>query len=212
MELGLQIGDILQIEPAGGRGRHRVRLIGMVPRRSLLVTTPEVKRDRLEVKEGQEFTVRAFAQDEALSFKTRVERVCLHPYPYLHLSYPETFELTTARSAPRARVRLTGLVKREDDRAGHSEKVSLGDLSREGAMIWCNTELGGVGDNLVLWLNFEQMGVPPIELPFEIRNVHEQPADRDARWRFGVEFTLLTDAAAAALRTYMNKKLGKSKW
>jgi hypothetical protein len=90
--------------------------------------------------------------------------------------------------------------------------VSLGDLSREGAMLWCNTELGKAGDNLVLWLDFQQMGVPPIELPFEIRNVHEQPADRDARWRFGVEFTFLTDAAAAALRTYINKKLGKAKW
>ncbi|MBI3171150.1 MAG: flagellar brake protein [Hydrocarboniphaga effusa] len=212
MDLGLQIGDILQLSPVKGEGRYRVRLIGLSPRRSLLVTAPEVKRERVEVREGLEFAVRAFAQNEALAFKTRVERVCLRPYPYLHLSYPNPFELATSRSSPRARVRLTGLVKREDGRVGDSEKVSLGDLSREGAMIWCNTELGGVGDNLVLWLNIEQMGVPPIELPFEIRNVHEQPADRDARWRFGVEFTLLTDAAAAALRSYMNKKLGKSKW
>lgn len=211
MDLGLQIGDILQISPGKGEGRYRVRLIGLSPKRSLLVTAPEVKRERVEIKEGQEFAVRAYVNEEALSFTSRVERVCMRPYPYLHLSYPNTFELATARTAPRARVRLTGLVKREDG-TGFSEKVSLGDLSREGAMLWCNTELGKAGDNLVLWLDFQQMGVPPIELPFEIRNVHEQPADRDARWRFGVEFTFLTDAAAAALRTYINKKLGKAKW
>ncbi len=211
MELGLQIGDILQIEPAKGGGRYRVRLIGLVPKRSLLVTAPEVKRERVEVKVGQEFAVRAFAQDEALSFTTRVERVCMRPYAYLHLAYPVATERATARQSQRARVRLQGIVKREDDRS-RSEKVSLGDLSREGAMLWCNTELGRVGDNLVLWLDFQQMGVPPIELPFEIRNVHEQPADRDARWRFGIEFTLLTDAAADTLRFYLNKRLGKVKW
>lgn len=210
MDLGLQIGDILQLSPVRGEGRYRVRLIGLSPKRSLLVTAPEVKRERVEVKEGQEFTVRAYAQDEALAFTTRVERVCLRPYAYLHLSYPTATERATARQSQRARVRLDGIVRQED--GGPSEKVSLGDLSREGAMLWCNAELGKVGDNLDLWLDFQQMGVPPIELPFEIRNVHEQPADRDARWRFGIEFTLLTDAAAAALRTYINKKLGKAKW
>lgn len=208
MDLGLQIGDILQIEPAKGDGRYRVRLIGLVPQRSLLVTAPEFKREPVEMREGQELTVRAFAKEEALTFKTRVQRVCAKPYPYLHLSYPVSFEPASARQSPRARVRMYGMAKQED--SGRSEKVGIGDLSTDGAMLWCNAELGRVGDSLILRLDFGQLGLAPMELPVEIRNVHEQLADREARWRFGVEFTLLSEEATSALRKYVNKKLGKA--
>ena len=46
----------------------------------------------------------------------------------------------------------------------------------------------------------------------DIRNVREQPADRDARWRYGIEFSILSDVAAETLRVYLNKRLGKNKW
>lgn len=209
MDLGLQIGDILQMSPVKGEGRYRVRLIGLSPERSLLVTAPEVKRERVEVKPGQQFTVRAFAKDEALTFTTAVERVCLRPYAYLHLTYPATADRATARQSQRARVRMYGTARHED--TGRGEKVGIGDLSNDGAMLWCDTELGQVGESLVLRLDFDdQAGLAPVELLAEIRNVHEQPADRESRWRYGVEFTMLSEQATTALRKYVNKKLGKA--
>ena len=211
VDIGVHIGDVIHLESTSGDVRFRVRLIGLVPGRSLIVTAPESSGQLVAVPEGLKFAARVFADDEAVGFSCVVERTCTQPYPYLHLSYPQALEATPTRQARRARVHLTGTAESDQD-PGRSVAVSLHDISTTGALLWSDTQLGKVGEALVLRVPVEtdQLGDQSAELLCEIRNVYEEPDHGTARWRYGVEFTSMSSATALALRALVYRRLSRS--
>lgn len=210
MDLDLHIGSALHLElPAGDKAV--VRLIGLVPGRTLIVTAPESGARLLPVSIGDVLGVRVYAGAEALAFHTPVAHVTAQPFAYIHLRYPQAIESTPLRHAQRARIHLSGTA--ESDRAPARElPVSLHDLSTLGAMVWSALPLGEVGESIVLRLPLEPgpMGAQAAELLCEIRNIHEGHDPGHRRWGYGVEFSSMSSATALALRALVMRELSRA--
>lgn len=209
MDLDLHIGSVLHLELPGGE-KSAVRLIGLVPGSSLLVTAPESGARLLPVAEGDALSARVYAGEDVLAFTSTVQRCCPSPYPYLHLSYPDSTATTPMRHARRARVHLLGTAE-SDAAPGKEVPITLHDLSTLGAMVWADVPLGEVGQSMILRLPLEPdpMGTQFAELVGEIRNTHDDHGPPHRRWGYGVEFSSMSSATALALRTLVMKELGR---
>src|SRR5262245_51544981 len=88
--LDLQVGETLQIQFMDDetRGTFYVKVIGMLPERSVLVTAPDKGGQPMAVREGRAVLARSYSGEEARGFTCTVLRAQAQPYPYLHLSYP----------------------------------------------------------------------------------------------------------------------------
>ncbi|RCS57447.1 flagellar brake protein [Parvibium lacunae] len=66
-----------------------VRLYGMVPGQSLIISAPIENGQLLFVKEGDLFDFKGFYSRAIYSFSAAVRQVCFQPFPYLHINWPE---------------------------------------------------------------------------------------------------------------------------
>jgi c-di-GMP-binding flagellar brake protein YcgR len=212
-DLDLQIGDQFQIQflqDDGRRVRPTVRVIGMLIPASILVTAPSQNGKVMLVREGQVFVVRCFSRDMALAFTSRVLRVCTHPYPYIHLAYPEQREEVQVRSARRVTVLLAATVHRE--REGNTWSIPIpsvvSDLSTNGSMLETTETLGTIGSKLkiLFHLPIDGMNEQPVALIGVIRTVYEDTVTGD-RYRYGIEFMPADDGAKLKLRAYVYEQL-----
>jgi len=210
MDLDLHIGSPMHLELPDGR-KSEVRLMGLVPGRSLLVTAPEGPEGHLTMTEGDRLAVRAYAGGGVLAFTCNVQRSCIKPFHYLHLSYPETIESTSSRNAQRARVHLLGTAE-ADQAPGREVPVTMLDVSPLGAMIWADLPLGNVGESMILRLPLE--ADPPgtqqvAEVLCEIRHLQDDHGPPKRRWGYGVEFGSMSSATALALRTLLMREMAR---
>ena len=212
-DLDLQIGDQFQIQflqDDGRRVRPTVRVIGMLIPASILVTAPTQNGKVMLVREGQVFVVRCFSRDMALAFTSRVIRVCTHPYPYIHLAYPEQREEVQVRSARRVTVLLAATVYRE--REGNTWSIPIpsivSDMSTNGSMIETTETLGTIGSKLKVQfhLPLDGMKEQPVNVEAVIRSVYEDVATSD-RYRYGIEFRPSDDDAKLRLRAFVYEQL-----
>ena len=212
-DLDLQIGDAFQIQflqDDGRRVRPTVRVIGMLTGASILVTAPTQNGKVMLVREGQVFVVRCFSRDMALAFTSRVVRVCTHPYPYLHLSYPEQREEVVVRNARRVSVLLAATVHKE--REGNTWSIPIpsivSDMSTNGSQIETTEGLGKIGSKLkiLFHLPIDGMEEQPVVVEAVIRTVYEDGITSD-RYRYGLEFLPADDAAKLKLRAFVYEQL-----
>jgi c-di-GMP-binding flagellar brake protein YcgR len=211
-DLDLQIGDNLQIQflqDDGRRVRPTVRVIGMLPEASILVTAPAQNGKIMLVREGQVFVVRCFSRDLASAFTSRVVRVCTHPYPYLHLSYPERREQVIVRNARRVTVLLAATVAREKDATWSVPIAStVSDISTNGAMLETTEALGPSGTRLKINFQLPIDGMQEQALIIEgvIRTIYEEGATND-RFRYGLEFLPPDPQSQLTLRAFVYEQL-----
>ncbi|MBI2383202.1 MAG: flagellar brake protein [Gammaproteobacteria bacterium] len=209
MELGLRIGDTLQLQTLqeDHPARYHVTLIGGAERRSLLVTAPQADGKIILVREGQVFVVRAFLGDRALGFRCTVLKRVAVPYPYLHLSYPYVLEQVRVRRSARVLVQLPGEMISPGPLAGVAKGTVI-DLSVTGAMFECSASPGDVGARLRLNCNLPiaGMAVHLLETDVVIRNIETENAPEGTA-HYGVHFMDVNPAAALALRAFVYERL-----
>lgn len=214
MDLKLQVGEPLQLQPRDGEGgrRMQVKVIGYLPGRSLLVTTPRVKDKVMIIREGQPFVARVMIGNRIVGFATTVLRSCAVPYPYLHLSYPEEMEQITVRKAQRVRVKLFASVKTSDPEF-QSEKpqpVTVIDISTSGAQVISAEPVGEVGDRLQLNCLIKVgdteklLGIPTL-----LRNVHLEDEGGAESYSHGLEFELTDQQDIFALHGFVYEQIVK---
>lgn len=153
----LHPGDRLQLELGidGAQDQHYTTLIGFVPGHSVLVRTPLVQHLPIPVPEGATVLVRAFSGRHAVTFESRVERVCRSPYAYMHLAYPAQVQRTTIRGALRVRIALPGIASNFPAQPdGLPQAVLVSDLSVSGAQLESDASLGGPGAKFGLAFKF----------------------------------------------------------
>lgn len=153
-EVKLMPGDALQLQPMveGQQERLTVRIIGVMKPKSVLVTAPMIDGKLIFVRDGQPFLVRTFSGLNVCAFKSKVLKAQHMPFPYLHLSYPDTVQLMRIRKAVRARVQIIAAVY---DRQG-GKQIGAGrivDLSVGGAKIQAITPVGA--KDQVIFLAFK---------------------------------------------------------
>ncbi len=130
--LKLMPGDSLQLQPMleGQVDRYTVRVIGMMKGKSVLVTAPLIEGKLIFIREAQPFLIRAFSGQNVYAFKARVLKAQHTPFPYLHLSYPDSVQVMRIRKAMRAPTQIiVALSDKEGGRtigAGRFVDISVG--------------------------------------------------------------------------------------
>lgn len=193
-EVKLTPGDVLQLQSMveGQQERLTVRIIGVMKGKSVLVTAPTIDGKLIFIRDGQPFLVRAFSGLNVCAFKAKVLKAHHSPFPYLHLSYPETVQLMRIRKAVRARVQTIAAIY---DQAG-GRQVGAGrivDLSVGGARILSPSDLDMVGGTIYLAFKVKLDDIEEIvETAATIRSVGEDD-DEDGRkvTALGVQFDAL---------------------
>ncbi|NKF21790.1 flagellar brake protein [Solimonas marina] len=211
--LELSCGEALQLQFAQDEldRRYYVKIIGWLPGGSIIVTAPMADGKLVVVREGRVLTARAFAGNQAVAFSCSVLRVCLHPYAYLHLSYPDQFRRVTVRKAYRVPVQLAATVTVIRPGSEHrAVEVRLVDLSAGGAMIESTEAIAEAGERVGLSarLPVERMDALPIAVFGRIRNVATADGDESgAVHRYGLEFDALDASSQLAVRVFVYEQM-----
>jgi len=212
-DLDLQVGESLQIQFMDDetRGQFYVKVVGFLPERSVLVTTPEKEGRPLSVREGRAVLARSYSGDEARGFTCTVLRACTQPYAYLHLSYPSKLESMAERQASRVRSALAVSVRPQaGESAGQDVPAVVRDVSNTGAQLLASASVGRAGDRVVIRarLPLEVIGDQPVDLPALIRNVQDETEVKGSLWRYkcGVEFEPLDTQSTLILRAYLYER------
>ena len=177
----LMPGDTLQLQPLleGQTERFSVHVIGVMKPRSLLVTAPLVDGKLIFVRDGQTYLVRAFSGLNVCAFKARILKSQLQPFPYLHLSYPDSVQAMRIRKAMRAPASIIVAVHdSEEGRQCGAGKIV--DISVGGARMFSPTKVGE--KDQTLWLSFKVMlgdMEEYVKTPAVIRAVGEDEDDLD---------------------------------
>jgi len=193
----LMPGDTLQLQPLleGQTERFSVHVIGVMKPISLLVTAPVVEGKLIFVRDGQTYLVRAFSGLNVCAFKARILKSQLQPFPYLHLSYPDSVQAMRIRKAMRAPVSIIVAVS-ETEEGRQSGAGKIIDLSVGGARMYSPMQIGD--KDQTLWLSFKVMlgdMEEYVKTPAVIRSVGEEDDDQGKRMHvFGLQFGELTQS------------------
>ncbi len=189
--------DTLQLQPLmeGQTERFTVRVIGMMKPRSVLVTAPMVDGKLIFVRDGQTYLIRAFSGLNVCAFKAKVLKSQLQPFPYLHLSYPDSVQAMRIRKAMRAPAGIIVAVHESED----GKQIGAGkmvDISVGGAKLLSPMVLGK--KEQALWLSFKvKLGDMEeyVKTPAIIRSLGEEDDDQGKPMKsFGMQFGELTQA------------------
>jgi c-di-GMP-binding flagellar brake protein YcgR len=195
--LKLMPGDALQLQPLleGQVERWSVRVIGHLKPKSLLVSAPMLDGKLIFIKDGQTYLVRAFSGLNVCAFKAKVLKSHLQPYPYLHLSWPDSVQAMRIRKAMRAPAAI--IVAVHDSEEGRQTGAGkIVDISVGGAKLMSPAQLGQKGDSL--WLSFKvKLGDMEeyVKTSAIIRTVGEETDEQGKTMKaYGMQFGELSQA------------------
>lgn len=148
------VGDRLQIEiPTRQHDqRYFTTLVGYVHNISVLVRNPVVNGLPLPMRDNEKLIVRGFSGLEAFSFETQVDRVCIAPFPYLHLAFPQTIRITPVRHEIRVKAHLPVSIKPKE--GGSAIHAFISNLSNGGIQVDSEDEFGEKNDEVKVSFNF----------------------------------------------------------
>ena len=194
--MNLQVGTRLQfithrrIKPV----QHFSSLIGYVKDEYIIFKIPMANGTPIALAEGERLTIRVFSGIKVCSFACTVERVFMRPLFYVHVSFPESVQGTSLRTAMRVKVDLPALLG-GDGGDGAAQACTIVNLSVNGALIESASRLPQ--DEEALSLQFS-LNAPPdnqavrIVTKAAIRNVNVvQQSDEAEVYTYGLQFTAL---------------------
>lgn len=189
--------DTLQLQPLleGQTERFTVRVIGVMKPKSVLVTAPMVDGKLIFVRDGQTYLIRAFSGLNVCAFKAKVLKAQLQPFPYLHLSYPDTVQAMRIRKAMRAPAGIIVAVH-ESEEGRQVGAGKLVDISVGGAKMHSTMKLGE--KDQTLWLSFKvKLGDMEeyVKTPAIIRSLGEEDNEQGKPMQsYGLQFGELNQA------------------
>jgi c-di-GMP-binding flagellar brake protein YcgR len=163
--LNLQVGVRLQfityrrIKPV----QYFSTLIGYVRDEYLIVKIPLENATPVGLVEGERITIRVFSGVNVCSFDCTVERVFDRPLNYVHLSFPDSIQGTSLRTAMRVKVEIPALVLPTSTH-GAPVDCMLTNISVNGARIESPCRLPEEGGEIIL-----EFGLPSPQGDEEIR-------------------------------------------
>ncbi len=207
------VGDTLQLQIKNDDGsKFYSQLIGYLPGKSLLVTSPRRDGSWVPLKLGQTLAVRLLADNNVVGFDANVLAVVTKPYPYVHLSYPLTSGKIVLRKAQRICAKLIVSVETENGELAVAKPVAAAtfDLSTSGALLEAGRELGRVGELLTLKTRLNLGGLNEyLTIPAIIRNIRfdRNPETGRSNYYHGVEFRILEQHDSILLHGFIYEQL-----
>jgi len=218
-DLFLDVGDVLQLQflPDDSNTRHYVKVIGFLPEKSLIVTTPHNNGKIMLIREGQPLAVRLLAGNNVIAFTVSVLRSCARPYPYLHLSYPSDLQTIMVRKAQRIGYKTRAMVKNcgpaASGKTAQESNVDVEDMSTTGALLISGNKLGDIKGllsvklKLIIAQDDEQLVLIAI-----IRNVRRRKKETSEEHEYlhGVEFQFADRQESIMLHAFIYEQIANS--
>jgi c-di-GMP-binding flagellar brake protein YcgR len=191
--LNLQVGVRLQfityrrIKPV----QYFSTLIGWVRDEYLIVKLPMENGMPVGLVEGERVTIRVFSGVNVCSFACTVGRVFDRPLYYVHLSFPDSIQGTSLRTAMRVKVDIPAQVlpARED---GPTVACSLTNVSVSGARIESPSSLPEAGAEIIVEFGLNSPlgdGEMRVRARAAVRNVNAMRRDDGTEmFAYGVQF------------------------
>lgn len=216
--LALEIGDNLQMQFVDDETRHYVKVIGYVPGKSLLVTTPRHDGKFLLVREGQRVVVRLMSGNEIVGFTVPVLRSQVQPYPYLHLDFPRDMQAVTVRKALRVKLDMAAAVRpclkdtTEADPAQTDHVVTVQDMSTSGALLVADKPLVSEDQHILLAMQLDVAdSVEDLTLLALVRNIRPERGERvgERHYLHGVEFRLADRQQSILVHAFVYQRIAR---
>lgn len=214
LELKHNIGDTLQLQfsPGNPDERYYVKLIGFLENKSIIVTTPRMDGSALKIPVEQKFIIRMISGNSAQGFTAVAIHATKHPYPHLHLTYPDNLESITVRKAERVNCKLIVTVQNEEaERSlGDGKSASMEDISTAGSQLFTLESIGEKNDTITINSKVNVVGIEQyLTISGIIRRVVE-PAKEGGKFEYGVEFVLLEDNDKLLLHGFVYEQMMKA--
>lgn len=156
-DMKLQIGERLELELRDSHDHAPIftRLIGYLRGQGLMVQTPLENGVPWAVREEERILIRVFSGVKAFAFTSTVTRVCVSPFPYLHLSFPSVVHGAEIRKTLRVKVNLAAqLIAGSNTKLPLPVAAKVVDLSVAGVLLNAPPGLGNKGDTLKMKFSF----------------------------------------------------------
>lgn len=167
------------------------RIIGYLPNRSILVTTPIYNNLPVIAKTDQKVTVRFFSDTVACAFESRVISVSKHPFQYLHITYPAVIASDEVRKARRISTTLEANIYNPGSKQRHPGIIE--DISTSGLRLKSDKEMGRKSERIEIRTTIKIAHIKRlINIQGIIRSKNLNTADID-NYVYGIELLELLD-------------------
>ncbi|ETI62136.1 flagellar brake protein [Marinomonas profundimaris] len=198
-DLEVPIGTNVQLEFISPPGRFMVKVLGSIPGKSLILSSPKLKGKNILVRDSQVVNIRLMLSTHVCAFSSKVAKSYLEPAAHLHIAYPSYVETSEVRQAVRVETRLISNVEptAAATTIGAASSCIVIDLSLGGAKLISKEDFGSVNQTMKLVCNIK---IGPythiLKLDCEIRSqeiqmieqVQASLVDNDFLTRMGVEY------------------------
>jgi c-di-GMP-binding flagellar brake protein YcgR len=208
----LTAGLNINMEVVGSDGaRHKGNLIGLVPGRTVLVTTPMLGENRpLLLRKEQMLICRFFSHKVACAFRSQVVHICTTPMHYLHLGWPSQVEVGTVRKSERVMANMQVSIVNQSDTSWERTYGALVDLSTTGARVETVDPIGAVGEEILI---SGKVVVGHVTRLISIEAVIRAELDKfetaNSTAAYGIEFKYVSDIDFLALQAFVNGQIAK---
>lgn len=211
-KMRLVAGLSINMEIVGGDGkRHQGTFIGLVPGRSVLVTTPMLGENRpLLLRKDQTLICRFFSQKVACAFRSQVVHLCTTPFHYLHLGWPSQVEVGTVRKSERVLANVQVSIVNQSDTSWERTYGAIVDLSTTGARIESVNPIGAIGEQILI---SGKVVIGHVTRLISIEAIIRAELDRfelaNSTAAYGIEFKFVSDIDFLALQAFVNSQVTK---
>lgn len=217
-EMLARIGDplLLQVKTAFSDERCKVRLIGYVPKRTVIIEAPSGEGNNLALRVGQSVIARSFSGKMAYGFSTMVKAVCTTPISYCHLLYPDFVQKVPVRESARVAFNVIGTASTVEaakpEVIAPPEKPSfavlLVDFSTSGAAFVAPGGVAARGQvlRLAFRIRLQDIEVTP-SVECIVRSSAPVEEDGKGKHRYGVQFKDLTMQDKLVLQSMVYQKM-----
>lgn len=214
-DMSARIGDplLLQVRTTFAEERGKARLIGYVPKRTVIIEAPVGETSAMALRVGQSVIARSFSGKLAYGFETMVKAVCTTPITYCHLLYPDFVQKVPVRESARVAFNVIGTAtllpgEKEEVAATESFAVMLVDFSTTGAAFVAPSSVVARGRELRLAfrVRIQEIEVLPT-LDCIVRSSSQIEDDAKGRSRYGVQFKEMSMQDRLVLQNMVYQKM-----
>jgi c-di-GMP-binding flagellar brake protein YcgR len=211
-KMRLTAGLNINIEVVESDGkRYQSTLIGLVPGRSVLVTTPLLGENRpLLLRKQQTLICRFFSHKVACAFRSQVVHLCTTPMHYLHLGWPSQVEVGAVRKSERVMANVQVSIVNQSDTSWERTYGAIVDLSTSGARLESVDPIGGIGEQILISGKVVVGHVTRlISIEATIRAELDKFELPNSTAAYGIEFKFVSDIDFLALQAFVKGQIAK---
>ncbi len=205
----LPYGYPLQVEIAGDEeARYVSRLIGCLPGKAVIISSPFANGREQEVRVGDSLTVRCMTGRGICHFSATAIGTAGAPIRTVFLQYPKNTELDVMRNAERVEARTPVVVNVVNRPAAVAEGF-IRDISITGARLELEQPIADIGEGIAITADLSMEDLTQSLRTTAIVRNRLTPQGKKNVVNFGVEFTEKRDEKKWILFAYVNHLLAK---